>query len=191
MLTADAFGVMPPLTRLSTEQAMYHFISGYTSKIAGTEVGLGIEPEITFSACFGAPFMVHHPFKYAEMLKQKMAKHGARCWLVNTGWTGGKFGVGKRISIHHTRSLLNAALEGKLLNVKYRKDRLFGFDVPLSCPDVPEDVLDPSNTWGNKNDYWRTYDGIAARYLENFKLFASGCSREVLAAGPKRLAQVG
>ena len=190
-LTCDAQGVLPPIARLTPEQSMYHFISGYTSKIAGTEVGLGIEPEITFSACFGAPFMVHHPFKYAEMLKQKMAKHGARCWLVNTGWTGGKFGVGKRISIHHTRALLNAALDGELNDVQYRKDKLFDFEVPLTCPGVPDDVMVPETTWGNKDDYWKKYDALAARYIENFKLFASGCSREVLAAGPRRLAQVG
>ena len=190
-LTCDAQGVLPPIARLTPEQAMYHFISGYTSKIAGTEVGLGIEPEITFSACFGAPFMVHHPFKYAEMLKQKMAKYGARCWLVNTGWTGGKFGVGKRISIHHTRALLNAALDGELTDVQYRQDKLFNFEVPLTCPGVPADVMVPESTWGNKGDYWKKYDGLGARYIENFKLFASGCSREVLAAGPKRLSQVG
>ena len=188
-LTCDAQGVLPPIARLNAEQAMYHFISGYTSKIAGTEIGLGIEPEITFSACFGAPFMVHHPFQYANMLKEKMAKHGARCWLVNTGWVGGRFGVGKRISIRHTRNLLNAALDGKLSDVKYRKDRLFDFEVPLTCPDVPEEVLEPANSWGNKDEYWRTYDGLAARYIENFKLFASGCPEEVAAAGPRRLAQ--
>jgi len=186
-LTCDAQGVLPPIARLDHQQSMYHFISGYTSKIAGTEVGLGIEPEITFSACFGAPFMVHHPFKYANLLRQKMAKHGAECWLVNTGWTGGSFGIGKRMSIHHTRALLNAALDGRLANVEYRKDKLFGFDVPTSCPDVPPEVLDPANTWGNKDDYWRKYDALAARYIENFKLFASGCPDEVRAAGPRRL----
>ena len=185
-LTCDAQGVLPPIARLNPEQAMYHFISGYTSKIAGTEIGLGIEPQITFSACFGAPFMVHHPFKYADLLKQKMAKHNAQCWLVNTGWTGGSFGVGKRISIRHTRNLLNAALDGSLANVEYRKDKLFNFDVPMSCPDVPVEVLEPANTWGNKDEYWKRYDGLAARYIENFKLFASGCPDEVLAAGPKR-----
>jgi len=187
-LTCDASGVLPPIARLNAEQAMYHFISGYTSKIAGTEIGLGIEPEITFSACFGAPFMVHHPFKYANLLKDKMAKHGARCWLVNTGWVGGRFGVGKRISIRHTRNLLNAALDGRLSDVKYRQDKLFGFEVPLSCPDVPEDVLEPSESWGNKDEYWKKYDALAARYIENFKLFASGCPDEIKAAGPKRLA---
>jgi len=188
-LTCDAQGVLPPIARLTPEQAMYHFISGYTSKIAGTEVGLGIEPQITFSACFGAPFMVHHPFKYADLLKAKMARYGARCWLVNTGWTGGRFGVGKRMSIHHTRALLNAALEGRLSDVKYRKDKLFGFEVPTACPEVPADVLDPANTWGNKDDYWKKYDALAARYVENFKLYAAGSSDEVRNAGPKRLAQ--
>ena len=189
-LTCDASGVLPPIARLNPDQAMYHFISGYTSKIAGTEIGLGIEPQITFSACFGAPFMVHHPSRYAELLSQKMAKHGARCWLVNTGWTGGPFGIGKRISIRHTRNLLNAALDGKLENVEYRKDKLFGFDVPVTCPDVPEDVLTPSASWGSKDEYWKKYDALAARYIENFKLFASGCSDAVKAAGPKRLKDV-
>ena len=187
LLTCDAQGVLPPIARLDPEQAMYHFISGYTSKIAGTEIGLGIEPEITFSACFGAPFMVHHPFEYANMLRAKMQKHGATCWLVNTGWVGGGFGVGKRISIRHTRTLLNAALDGKLDNVEYRKDKLFGFEVPLSCPEVPEDVLDPVELWGNKDEYWKRYDALAARYIENFKLYSAGCPSEVLAAGPKRL----
>lgn len=186
-LTCDASGVLPPIARLNAAQAQYHFISGYTSKIAGTEIGLGIEPQITFSACFGGPFMVRHPFEYAEMLKQRILKHNANVWLVNTGWVGGRFGVGKRISIRHTRNLLNAALEGKLDKVKYRKDKLFGFEVPLSCPDVPEEVLDPSSSWGNKNEYWKKYDALAARFIDNFKLFANGCSQEVIDAGPKRL----
>jgi phosphoenolpyruvate carboxykinase (ATP) len=186
-LTCDASGVLPPIARLDRDHAMYHFISGYTSKIAGTEIGLGIEPEITFSACFGAPFMVHHPFYYARLLSDKIEKHGARCWLVNTGWVGGKFGVGKRISIHHTRNMLNAALEGMLDEVDYRKDRLFGFDIPLTCPDVPPDVLKPSTAWGNKKEYWMKYDALASRFIENFKLFAKDCPPEVVAAGPKRL----
>ncbi len=186
-LTCDASGVMPPIARLTPEQAEYHFISGYTSKIAGTEIGLGIEPQITFSACFGAPFMVRHPFEYAEMLKQRMLKHGAQAWLVNTGWVGGGFGVGKRISIRHTRNLLNAALEGKLNKVKYRKDELFGFEVPLTCPDVPDQVLEPSTSWGNKDEYWQKYDALAARFIENFKLYQKGVSDAVLKAGPKRL----
>ncbi|MCU7493447.1 MAG: phosphoenolpyruvate carboxykinase (ATP) [Ignavibacteria bacterium] len=189
-LTCDASGVMPPIARLNPEQAQYHFISGYTSKIAGTEIGLGIEPQITFSACFGAPFMVRHPFEYAEMLKQRMLKHNVNCWLVNTGWVGGRFGVGKRISIRHTRNLLNAALEGKLCDVEYRRDKLFGFEVPLTCPDVPEDVLEPSNSWGDKNEYWKKYDALAARFIENFKLFQNGCTHEVISAGPVRLSHL-
>jgi phosphoenolpyruvate carboxykinase (ATP) len=189
-LTCDASGVLPPIARLNPEQAQYHFISGYTSKIAGTEIGLGIEPQITFSACFGAPFMVHHPFTYANLLSQKMAKYGANCWLVNTGWVGGRFGVGKRISIRHTRNLLNAALEGELDDVKYRTDKLFGFEVPMECPNVPADVLEPSESWGSKEEYWKKYDALAARYIENFKLFADGCPPEILTAGPKRLDQV-
>ncbi|MCX6151750.1 MAG: phosphoenolpyruvate carboxykinase (ATP) [Ignavibacteriales bacterium] len=189
-LTCDASGVMPPIAKLNPEQAQYHFISGYTSKIAGTEIGLGIEPQITFSACFGAPFMVRHPYEYAEMLKQRMLKHKAQCWLVNTGWVGGRFGIGKRISIRHTRNLLNAALEGLLDNVEYRKDKLFGFEVPISCPDVPQDVLEPSNSWGNKEEYWKKYDALAARFVENFKLFSKACSQEVINAGPKRLSKI-
>ncbi len=189
-LTCDASGVMPPIAKLNPEQAQYHFISGYTSKIAGTEIGLGIEPQITFSACFGAPFMVRHPYEYAQMLKERMLKHNVNVWLVNTGWVGGRFGVGKRISIRHTRNLLNAALDGQLDNVEYRKDKLFGFEVPLTCPQVPEDVLEPSNSWGDKNEYWKKYDALASRFVENFKLFESGVKQEVIDAGPKRLSNI-
>jgi len=189
-LTADAQGVMPPIAKLDMNQAIYHFISGYTSKIAGTELGLGIEPEITFSACFGAPFMVHHPFYYANLLRQKAERSGANIWLVNTGWVGGKFGVGKRISIRHTRAMLNAAMEGKLDNVEYREDKLFGFKIPLTCPGVPDDVFKPSNAWGDKKDYWRKYDALVSRYIENFKLFADHVPEEVKAAGPHRLKDI-
>jgi phosphoenolpyruvate carboxykinase (ATP) len=189
-LTCDASGVLPPISKLNPEQAQYHFISGYTSKIAGTEIGLGIEPQITFSACFGAPFMVRHPYEYAAMLKQRMLKHNVNVWLVNTGWVGGRFGVGKRISIRHTRNLLNAALDGRLDKVEYRKDKLFGFEVPTSCPDVPTDVLDPASSWGNKDEYWKKYDALAARFIENFKLFEKETSEEVKEAGPKRINMV-
>jgi phosphoenolpyruvate carboxykinase (ATP) len=189
-LTCDASGVMPPISRLSPEQAIYHFISGYTSKVAGTEIGLGIEPEITFSACFGGPFMVHHPYVYADLLRRKMLQHGATCWLVNTGWTGGPFGVGKRISISHTRRLLNAALSGGLDAVPYRKDPLFGFDVPMACEGVPEEILDPANTWGSREEYFRKYDALAARFIENFKVLAAGCPADVVKAGPRRLESV-
>ncbi len=186
-LTADAQGVMPPIARLDMNQAIYHFISGYTSKIAGTELGLGIEPVITFSACFGAPFMVHHPYYYAKLLREKAERSGATIWLVNTGWVGGKFGVGKRISIRHTRNMLSAAMNGKLDNMEFRKDKLFGFSIPKSCPGVPDEVFEPSNAWGDKDDYWRKYDALVSRYIENFKLFADGIPNEVLLAGPKRL----
>ena len=189
-LTCDASGVMPPISRLSPDQAIYHFISGYTSKIAGTEIGLGIEPEITFSTCFGGPFMVHHPYAYAELLKKKVLKHGANVWLVNTGWTGGSFGVGKRISIHHTRALLNAALNGKLTKVQYMKDPVFGFDVPTTCEGVPSDILDPASTWPSRDEYFKKYDELAARFIENFKLMMADCPEHILEAGPKRLALV-
>ena len=186
-LTCDATGTLPPVARLSIDQAIYHFISGYTSKIAGTEIGLGVEPELTFSTCFGAPFMVHFPHAYAALLKSKILKYGVQCWLVNTGWTGGPLGIGKRISIRHTRTLLNDALSGKLHEVEYRTDPIFGFEVPLSCEGVPTSILDPANTWGSRDEYWRKYDALAARFIENFKLFSDGCTPEVIAAGPHRL----
>lgn len=164
---------------------MYQFISGYTSKLAGTEVGLGKEPEITFSACFGGPFMVHHPYVYADLLKRKILRYGVNCWLVNTGWVGGPYGVGKRISIRYTRAMLNAALSGKLLNVEYTTDPLFGFQVPKSCPDVPADVLNPASSWHNQDVYMQRYRGLASRFIDNFKKFEEGTPPEVIAAGPR------
>jgi phosphoenolpyruvate carboxykinase (ATP) len=187
LLTCDASGVLPPIARLTPDQTLYHFISGYTSKIAGTEIGLGAEPEITFSTCFGAPFMVHFPHIYAKLLKAKILKYGVSCWLVNTGWTGGPFGVGKRFAIQHTRCLLNDALNGKLHDVRYRQDPLFGFDVPTECDGVPPEVLDPAATWPCQDDYFRKYDALAARFIANFKLYAADCPGEVQHAGPKRL----
>ncbi|MGA2197796.1 MAG: phosphoenolpyruvate carboxykinase (ATP) [Bryobacteraceae bacterium] len=184
-LTCDASGVMPPIARLSPEQAIYHFISGYTSKIAGTEIGLGAEPEITFSTCFGGPFMVHHPYRYAEMLKARLLRHGAACWLVNTGWTGGPFGVGKRISIRYTRALLNAALTGKLSGVEFRQDPVFGFEVPVECEGVPAQILDPAAAWPNREAYERKYATLAARFVQNFQLIGDGCPEEVRQGGPK------
>ena len=185
LLTCDANGVMPPIARLTPDQALYQFISGYTSKVGGTEVGLRDEPEMTFSACFGAPFMVHHPAKYAELLKNKIQRYDAKCWLVNTGWVGGPYGVGKRISIRHTRNLLNAALNGKLDHVKYKKDPVFGFVMPMECPDVPTDVLDPSTSWGDKKEYDRRYKDLAMRFKENFAKFEDQTPKEVVEAGPK------
>ena len=184
LLTCDAQGVLPPIARLTPNQAVYHFISGYTSKVGGTEVGLGEEPEITFSACFGAPFMVHHPMFYADLLRRKIERYDVTCWILNTGWVGGAYGVGKRISIKHTRALLNAALSGKLDGVGYRKDPVFGFDVPESCPDVPESVLYPSEAWSNKDEYTDKYRQLAGRFADNFKKFAAECPPEVREAGP-------
>jgi phosphoenolpyruvate carboxykinase (ATP) len=185
LLTCDANGVMPPIARLSPNQALYQFISGYTSKIAGTEVGLREEPEMTFSACFGGPFMVHHPYKYAELLKRKIERYGAKCWLVNTGWVGGPYGIGKRISIRYTRALLNAALSGKLDDVTYKKDPIFGFEVPEHCPDVPDDVLNPASSWSDKKEYNRRYKDLAMRFKENFGKFELQTPQEVIEAGPK------
>jgi phosphoenolpyruvate carboxykinase (ATP) len=184
-LTCDASGVMPPIARLTTNQALYHFISGYTSKIAGTEIGLGQEPEITFSACFGAPFMVHTPGFYANLLQRKIEHYDVACWLVNTGWVGGSYGIGKRISIRHTRNLLNAALQGTLLDVEYYVDPVFGFHVPKTCPEVPEEVLYPARAWRNQDEYWRKYRALAARFIDNFKKFESEASDVVRTAGPK------
>lgn len=185
LLTCDANGVMPPIARLTPNQALYQFISGYTSKVGGTEVGLRDEPEMTFSACFGGPFMVHHPYKYAELLKNKIGRYGVKCWLVNTGWVGGPYGVGKRISIRYTRALLNAALTGKLDNVKYKTDPVFGFEVPMECPDVPSEVLDPSSSWGDKKEYDRRYKDLAMRFEQNFAKFEDQTPKEVVQAGPK------
>ena len=184
LLTCDAQGVMPPIARLTPDQALYHFISGYTSKVGGTEIGLGEEPEITFSACFGAPFMVHHPAFYADLLKRKVLRYGVNCWLLNTGWVGGPYGVGKRISIHHTRALLGAALTGELLDVEYYLDPLFGFEVPKRCPGVPESVLYPAQSWPSEDEYWNKYRQLANRYIDNFKKFAADCPPEVRQAGP-------
>ena len=186
LLTCDASGVMPPIARLTPDQALYQFISGYTSKIAGTEVGLGKEPEMTFSTCFGAPFMVHHPSFYADLLKRKILKYGVHCWLVNTGWIGGPYGVGKRISIRYTRALLNAALGGRLLDVACATDPVFGFAVPRSCEGVPESVLDPAGSWADRKEYMQRYRELASRFIENFKKFESACPPEIRAAGPRR-----
>jgi phosphoenolpyruvate carboxykinase (ATP) len=184
-LTCDASGVMPPIACLTIEQAMYHFISGYTSKIAGTEVGLRDEPEITFSACFGGPFMVHKPAYYAALLRHKIERYGAKCWLVNTGWVGGPYGVGKRISIRHTRALLKAVLSGALEKEEFYSDPVFGYSVPKTCPDVPEDVMYPSRSWQKESEYWKKYKQLASRFIDNMKKFESDTPKEVLAAGPK------
>jgi len=185
LLTCDASGVLPPIARLTPEQTLYQFISGYTSKLAGTEAGLGKDPEITFSTCFGAPFMVHHPYFYADLLKRKIERYGANCWLVNTGWVGGAYGVGKRISIAYTRSLLNAALSGDLLRGEFYTDPIFGFQVPKACEGVPSGVLNPADSWPSKDEYMQKYRQLAFRFVENFKKFAEGCPPEVVKAGPR------
>ncbi|HUV29734.1 MAG TPA: phosphoenolpyruvate carboxykinase (ATP) [Acidobacteriota bacterium] len=183
MLTADAFGVMPPLSRLTPEQAMYHFISGYTAKLAGTEAGV-TEPQATFSACFGAPFMVLHPTRYAELLSQKIRRHNVPCWLVNTGWSGGPYGVGERMKIGHTRTLLNAALGGALSTVSFDTDPVFGVQVPVACPGIPEEILKPRRTWTDKEAYDRQARHLAELFRNNFKEFESDVPKEVRTAGP-------
>jgi phosphoenolpyruvate carboxykinase (ATP) len=184
-LTCDASGVMPPIARLTPEQALYHFISGYTSKISGTEVGVGREPQITFSTCFGAPFMVHPSATYAGLLKRKIERYNVKCWLVNTGWVGGPYGVGRRISITYTRALLNAALDGQLEAVPYATDPVFGFRVPQVGDGVPASVLNPASSWPSAEAYLQKYRQLAARFVENFKKYAAECPPEVKAAGPR------
>jgi phosphoenolpyruvate carboxykinase (ATP) len=184
MLTADAFGVLPPVARLTPEQAMYHFLSGYTAKVAGTEKGV-TEPTATFSTCFGAPFMVLHPGVYADLLGKKIQEHKAQCWLVNTGWSGGPYGTGKRMSIRHTRAMIRAILNGSLAEVETAPDPVFGVHVPASCPDVPAEVLTPRNTWADKEAYDAKARDLARRFNENFKKYESGVSAQVRAAAPK------
>jgi phosphoenolpyruvate carboxykinase (ATP) len=170
MLTADAFGVLPPISRLSADQAMYHFLSGYTARVAGTERGV-TEPQATFSTCFGAPFMPRHPSVYAKMLGERIAKTGARCWLVNTGWSGGSYGTGSRMKISHTRAMVRAALDGRLAQVVETQDPNFGLLVPEACPDVPAEVLKPRNTWQDKSAYDSTAGELRGRFEANFKQF--------------------
>jgi phosphoenolpyruvate carboxykinase (ATP) len=184
MLTYDAFGVLPPISRLSPEQAAYHFLSGYTAKVAGTEVGVK-EPSATFSSCFGAAFMSLHPTVYGKLLSENIQKNGTKVWLMNTGYTGGPYGVGKRMSIQHTRALLNAALDGKLDNVKFTKHPIFGVEVPTDAPGVPASVLNPRETWTDKGAYDAKAKQLASLFADNFKQFADQATPEVVAAGPK------
>jgi len=183
-LTCDAFGILPPISKLSAEQAMYQFISGYTAKVAGTETGI-VEPKPTFSACFGAPFLPLHPGKYAQMLGEKMNRHNVNVWLVNTGWTAGAKGTGHRMKLSHTRAMITAALAGELDNVNYVSDPIFGLAVPQSCANVPSDILNPRGTWADKNAYDEKAKYLANLFKSNFEKYASGVSAEVLAAGPK------
>jgi phosphoenolpyruvate carboxykinase (ATP) len=182
-LTADAFGVLPPISKLTPAQAAYQFISGYTAKVAGTEAGI-TEPVTVFSACFGAPFMLLHPTVYGEMLSKKMEESGANVWLVNTGWSGGSYGVGERMSLKITRALISSALEGKLDNIEYTNHEVFGLAMPTSCPGVPSDVLNPKNTWKDKADYDAKAKILASEFVKNFKKFESDASEEVKNAAP-------
>jgi phosphoenolpyruvate carboxykinase (ATP) len=183
MLTADAFGVLPPISKLSREQAMYHFLSGYTAKVAGTERGV-TEPQATFSTCFGAPFMVHRPTVYAKLLGKKIDEHDVECWLVNTGWTGGPYGVGKRMSIAHTRAMVNAAIEGRIAP-DFITEPFFGLRIPKSVPDVPADVLDPRHAWPDKAAYDTQAEKLAKLFYENFKRFEAHASDAVKAIAIK------
>ncbi|MCL6249572.1 phosphoenolpyruvate carboxykinase [Altererythrobacter sp. KTW20L] len=184
MLTADAFGVLPPIARLTADQAMYYFLSGYTAKVAGTEIGV-TEPEATFSTCFGAAFMPRHPSVYGNLLKKRIAEGNAQCWLVNTGWTGGKYGVGKRMPIKATRALLNAALDGSLNNVEFRKDENFGFDVPVAVPGVDTAILDPRTTWADPAEYDVTAQKLVQLFVDNFVQFTDYVDEGVRQAAPQ------
>jgi phosphoenolpyruvate carboxykinase (ATP) len=184
MLTADAFGVLPPIARLTPEQALYHFLSGYTSKLAGTEMGI-TQPKTTFSPCFGAPFMALNPTVYAELLEAKLRRTGARTWLVNTGWTGGPYGTGSRIAILETRKMVRAILNDAFDNAQFRKDPVFGFDVPLACPGIEDSrILNPRDTWADKDAYERTVRDLATSFRESFDQFRPLVRQEVAAAGP-------
>jgi phosphoenolpyruvate carboxykinase (ATP) len=183
-LTADAFGVLPPVSRLTPEQAMYHFISGYTAKVAGTEVGV-TEPEATFSACFGAAFMVWHPAKYAELLADRLKRHGTRVYLVNTGWSGGGYGVGRRIRLAHTRAIVDAIHSGALAHAPTQTDPVFGLNVVTQVPGVPDDILRPRATWADGAAYDATAKKLAGLFRANFQKYAAGCDPAVVAAGPQ------
>ncbi|MBT8195755.1 MAG: phosphoenolpyruvate carboxykinase (ATP) [Bacteroidia bacterium] len=187
-LTADAFGVLPPISKLTVGQAMYHFISGYTAKVAGTEVGID-EPQATFSACFGKAFLPLHPTKYADLLGEKLRNGDVNVWLVNTGWTGGAFGTGSRIKLSYTRALITAALRGELSNVDYQTMPVFGLEIPKSCPEVPDEILNPKDTWSDKAAYDAKAQELAASFVKNFEEFASEASKEIMEAAPK-VAQV-
>ena len=187
-LTADAFGVLPPISRLNKKQAMFHFISGYTAKIAGTEEGI-VDPQATFSACFGAPFMPLHPAKYARMLGEKMEEHDTHIWLVNTGWTGGPFGTGSRMKLKYTRAMIRAALRGQLNFVDYDKDEIFGLEFPKSCPEVPDELLNPRETWADKEAYDKKANYLAYHFVKNFNKYKSGCNEEIQEALPKVLSE--
>jgi phosphoenolpyruvate carboxykinase (ATP) len=183
-LTCDAYGVLPPISKLTPGQAMYQFISGYTAKVAGTEAGV-TEPKSTFSACFGAPFLPLHPAKYAEMLGKKMKDHKVKIWLINTGWNGGPYGVGKRMKLGYTRAMITAALEGSLDNVEYDTTPWFKLSIPKSCPGVPSEILNARNTWPTPEAFDKKAQELAAEFVKNFEKYSSGANEEILAAAPR------
>ncbi|MBA3898677.1 MAG: phosphoenolpyruvate carboxykinase (ATP), partial [Bacteroidetes bacterium] len=183
-LTADAFGVIPPISKLTTGQAMYHFISGYTAKVAGTEVGI-TEPQTTFSACFGKAFLPLHPTKYADLLGKKLKENKVNVWLINTGWSGGSYGVGERIKLKYTRAMISAALNGSLDNVQYDTTPFFKLAIPTSCPGVPDEILNARNTWADKDAFDQKAQQLANAFVKNFEQYADNASEEILAAAPK------
>jgi phosphoenolpyruvate carboxykinase (ATP) len=189
LLTCDAFGVLPPVSRLTPEQAMYHFISGYTAKVAGTEQGIN-EPTATFSACFGAAFMVWHPSRYAELLAEKIREHGSKVWLVNTGWSGGPYGVGSRFKLNYTRAIIDAIHDGSLAEQETYEDPVFGVAIPKACDNVPSELLNPKTTWPDAGDYDKTAQKLATLFHDNFKKFEEGASDEIRNAGPVSKATV-
>jgi phosphoenolpyruvate carboxykinase (ATP) len=184
-LTADASGVLPPISQLTADQATYYFLAGYTSKLAGTEKGLGAEPQSTFSACFGEPFLALHPTRYADLLSERISRHNPHVWLVNTGWTGGPFGVGRRMDLPYTRAMVAAALQGSLDGVPTSPDPIFGLEIPERCPGVPEAMLDPRSTWQDPAAYDRQAMRLANQFKDKIQQFAEHVSPQVLAAGPK------
>ena len=188
-LTCDAFGVLPPISKLTNGQAMYQFLSGYTAKVAGTEAGI-TEPQLTFSTCFGAPFLPLHPTRYAEMLGEKMRRHNVNIWLINTGWTAGPYGVGHRMKLSYTRAMITAALNGELDHVQYKTHDIFGLQMPVTVPNVPSLVLDPRNTWADKNIYDEKANNLAMQFVKNFEKYADKANAETLAAAPKVVAKV-
>ncbi|MEJ7625394.1 MAG: phosphoenolpyruvate carboxykinase (ATP) [Ferruginibacter sp.] len=183
-LTADAYGILPPISKLTPGQAMYQFISGYTAKVAGTEAGIK-EPSSTFSACYGAPFFPLHPGQYAEMLGKKMKEHNVNVWMINTGWSGGPYGIGQRMKLPYTRAMITAALEGKLDNASFEIHPVFGVQMPMECPGVPSEILNPRNTWDDKAAYDSKAKELAGKFVNNFKNYASGVNEEILSAAPK------
>jgi phosphoenolpyruvate carboxykinase (ATP) len=183
-LTADAFGVLPPISKLTDAQAMYYFISGYTAKVAGTEAGIN-EPKTTFSACFGQAFLPLNPVEYAKLLGNKLKRHNVNVWLVNTGWTGGPYGIGKRMKLQYTRAMITAAINGQLDHVNYRIHPIFNLNMPVSCPNVPDNILNPRNTWADKDHYEEKANNLAMAFIKNFEQYVNYSNSDIISAGPR------